>query len=66
MMVRKTCSKKEKKTGTVNFTSNYDPYAAVCMFYYENEDLCSYHKNISCQMLIQSERHIKEGHFIYR
>jgi hypothetical protein len=51
---------------TVNFTNNFDPYAAICMSYYENEDLCSYHKNISCQMLIQSKRHIKEGHLIYR
>ena len=58
--------RKKRLAQTVNFTNKFDPYAAICMSHSENEALRSYHKNISWQMLIQSERHIKEGHLIYR
>jgi hypothetical protein len=63
---KQAAKKKKRLVQTVNFTNNFDPYAAICMSYSENEDLRSYHKNISLWMLIQSERHIKEGHLIYR
>jgi len=58
--------KKWRLAQTVNFTNNFETHAAICMSYSKNEDLCSYHKSISWRMLIQSERHIKEGHLIYR
>jgi hypothetical protein len=48
MMVRKMGSKKEKKNGTNSqFHQHLGPDAAICMSYSENENLCSYHKNVS-------------------